>query len=416
MADITSNKNSLRSRIVTDEKVPPADGMYPEPSSEPMDTVAQRLSSLKRQTALVNDPIQERGVQQMEEEAKDLYNSQANRTEWLSLAEKIGNSLVRLNAANKGLKEGVDLSGVNLGPGTDWNGQMDRYGRDYDRTLKQAVQKRDQNRQTGLDTQKQYDHDYEDQFAGGKAEFENEKNKYNQKTDSFQQDRKDAASHVRRMEEIGSQEGRADRRASDADTRAAKREQDKYDDFVRRERMKDVVGQESDAEKQLQARATLINQLEREGDFSAKGKERLQQKYGQIAAQAGMDLDATITSLEAEDHALPGWLGGRSNKDDKTAKTTILSGKLAESKNLLDQIRLKKKELIESGGGTGGVKQINKPQQPAPDKQPGTEDSKSPPAGQAKEPTEDQVSKYVKMYPKVTPEQAKEILRKRLNG
>jgi hypothetical protein len=48
------------------------------------------------------------------------YNKAKERTDWLRVAETVGKALVRMGAAQQGLRDNVDLSNVGTGPGADW--------------------------------------------------------------------------------------------------------------------------------------------------------------------------------------------------------------------------------------------------------------------------------------------------------
>lgn len=48
------------------------------------------------------------------------FNKAKSTTDWLRVAETVGKALLRMGAAQQGLRDNVDLSNVGTGPGTDW--------------------------------------------------------------------------------------------------------------------------------------------------------------------------------------------------------------------------------------------------------------------------------------------------------
>lgn len=320
------------------------------PSETEVRSILDQIRSAKRETAT---PASYEMYQQAEDRAKELYESKANRDEWLSLAEKIGQSLIRLNAANQGLKHGVDLSGVNLGPGVDWESRANRYGRELDRELQQAKEGRVGARQLSQDEQRRLDTDYEDRLAALNKQYDFAKSKYGQEVSAAEQQRREESMAERADRSARERESAADRRAREADARAARRDEQQQSAFETRENLKQLSAEERDAQKQLEARQTLINQLQREDDFSNRGKERLRSKYGELAGKAGLDLDSLMTNLEEQETLLPSWLGGKSAEAEKQAKKEILGSKISETRNMLDALRKRRQALI--GGQKEGA-------------------------------------------------------------
>lgn len=93
--------------------------------------LADKLSPMSRK-------LYESKLAQLEQERKDandIYKQNANRTEWMEVAEKIGHAFAQLGAAAHGLATGVDLSGLKFDK-TDWSKKFDRLMGELDATKK----------------------------------------------------------------------------------------------------------------------------------------------------------------------------------------------------------------------------------------------------------------------------------------
>lgn len=85
------------------------------------------LASLPQET-----PEDREEYRQQKKELRDLYKQQADRAEWISLADRIGNALVRYGAARAGEKSGVDMTQINYGPGYDLSSALSRAKQEYE--------------------------------------------------------------------------------------------------------------------------------------------------------------------------------------------------------------------------------------------------------------------------------------------
>lgn len=100
------------------------------PQSQEIQSLLERLE--KARTLL--SPEDRESIQELDSlkrEAKQMYAEKADRADWLSLAETIGRSLVKLGAAQEGLSSGADISKMQMEPATDFESRLDRARQSY---------------------------------------------------------------------------------------------------------------------------------------------------------------------------------------------------------------------------------------------------------------------------------------------
>lgn len=347
-----------------------------QPATEDeMDTI---LARIKRAREAAASPVDMEQFDQAEQEAKQMYQDRASRNEWLSLADRVGNAITRIGAAQAGLKHGVDLSNINYGPMKDWDKDTDRAFQDYTTELGRQGSKRS----AALKNR-------ENEMGLGEKAFEYDWKSKEQAARDARAAEEEKAKDKRYRDSLMSQEARSDARLKRQEEAELSREEREN----KRLELKDLEGKEAAALRQNQARQALFNQLQQANDLSGKSKDKLEQQYGKLAAEAGVDLGEIQARLE-EQETRPRIFGGRSKEEDQKAKSQILNEKLAESKNLLADIQRRKQERL-----TGSQPQVRGEEVPA-----------------AKEPSAEMVAKYVKLNPSVTEAQARDILKKRLNA
>lgn len=297
------------------------------PTSDEFQTVLDRIKAAR---SAATTPVDLEKFTRAEDEARQLYQDRAERSEWLSLADRIGTALTRYGAARAGMNTGVDMSGINYGPGYDADKASDRAARDYSMELERI------GRQRGSALKQQGE-----EFGLGEKALES----LNREKSLEASDRRAAANQAstdRRQANSLTQQAKlaGDREQKDRDFRKQMNEEaDKKADI------KDLEGQQKAADKQYQAKKQLFNQMLTDSDLGRKDREKLQAQYGKLAAEADVDLDDIKRRLGAEE-TRPRILGGRSGEEDVKAKKTILSAELLKSKNLLDQIVESKKKRL----------------------------------------------------------------------
>jgi hypothetical protein len=248
-----------------------------EPSEKEVQSV---LEALQRARAMSASPADTADLDVQAKDAQRLYNDRADRAEWLSLADRIGNALVRINAANAGLKSGVDMTKINYGPGYDASAAEQRAARDYEMSLKNIGQGRSD--RTSAQKLEQDRLDREARALEPKYEFE--KYKYGQKTDTYQQSLRDAEALKRREKELTSQEARDLSR----EKRLSKADQEREDKQLRSLQVTDLQKQIASAQSEAQAASQAAQILSGQKDLSKKNADKLMSSYPGIMAKAGI--------------------------------------------------------------------------------------------------------------------------------
>lgn len=360
------------------------------PAVSPADAqLAGRLRSsqeyLDEYKALVEDPQFQRTappdtqktLREAIDRAERLYQEKTDRNDWLEVAQILSRAGAQFAAAQSGMSSDRNMAGLQFGPGVDYGARNERAFREYSTQLRTAGDGADRSRQGFLDTD-----------AARKENFGQKTGYLKEAIDTAKAREADTERYRRAEAAERERAGRDSARQTQQDQREDAREAARLRDL----NLRDLASEEKDLEAQLKARQTLVNQMLQEGDLSSKSVNKLQEKYGALAAQAGVDLAQLREQLEREG-SKPGVLWGTNPDPEKQQQ--ILSGKIQEVRSLLDAVKTRKSQLLQPGGAPQG-------DTPAP---------KGP-----KEPTTEQVQKYVQLYPQVTEEQARDILRKRLNG
>lgn len=255
--------------------------MLQEPSDQEVRKVLDRIKAAREKSA---DPVDQQEFDKQEQEAQRLFDERANRAEWLGLADRIGNALVRIGAANAGLKEGVDLSQINYGKGYDQQAALDRAAKGYEMSIGQTGRRR-----KGALEQQSYQQDRLDREASSLApELDFQKSKYGNQYDTYQQSLRDAASDKRRQSEITSQESREEARNKAREERDKKRLEEAEDKQLRALQVSDLQKQISGAEQDAEAAAQAAQILSSQDSLSKKSADKLMTNYPQIMSKAGI--------------------------------------------------------------------------------------------------------------------------------
>jgi hypothetical protein len=316
--------------------------------------ISDQLKALKREE---DDPAIKQKYTDAMDRAEKLYRDREDRVAWASLAETIGTGLLKLGMAQTA-KKGVDLSKIPWEKPTDWEPRLSRYGREYESSL-------DRTRKEYQDTIAEARQKRGEERDALKEKAEALKLKYQSEVRAEEAEKERAL----RLDLAEKQERAADRRAREAQDRQAKldekREKDRQDRIDAREEaqrraderekrrtarattnslLTNTKAEEKATNNELIATQSLVNDLLAEDDLSPKSRQKLEQKYGDKAAKAGLSLSELTDKLAKEETS---WqvFGGRSRAEDKEAKQQALKQVVLEKKNMLDKIRDRKKEL-----------------------------------------------------------------------
>lgn len=289
------------------------------------------LNSIRAARAQAVTPVDYEKFNDAEEKAKDLYDEKANRAEWLSLADQVGQGLVRLNAANQGLKAGVDTSGINIGKGTDWESRIDRYGTDYGRELGR-IEKQRQEARLGQ----------KEEYGVAEKALDVAAREKGYKSAAARMEAVQAAQNTR-------QENALKERAALADKRLAQQlalEKSRDDRNNRKLQLDDAVRDEKASILKEQSGNQLVDEIMTEGDISKKNQEQLKTKYGDLAAKAGV----SMSSLQdiADKTSKKFW--GIKYGTDTDAQKKLLNEQIVQPLHTqLQVIQARKQKLLEGG-------------------------------------------------------------------
>lgn len=374
MADSTGKvTTTLSSKVSSSSAGGGREYLQGPPSDAEVQSVLKKIQEARRQTA---EPADLTALDQAEQDAEMLYRDRASRAEWLSVAERVGNSLVRLGAAQKGLQTGVDMSHLQLDKPLDWEGKIDRYGREYDRDLGVIGKQKGQARQGVADKQKQFDTDYDVTMDKLKPELDFSKYKYGQEYDTHQAGLRDSAAFSRQEASLAAQEARADKRDAVRQTR----EGDLIDKDLRNKKYDNLQKQLKVAQQEAGNTAALVDILGKADDLSEGSLRKLEEKSPGILAKAGVTPEEL--ALVEKNAEVPGRLYG-TNVDEgkrKAGLDALVKAKRDEITNLRQAL-----DSLLQGQGQG--------------------------QDQGKKVTRAELDEYMKQY-KVTEEQARATLGK----
>jgi hypothetical protein len=295
---------------------------YETPDDSEVKSATDRIDALIA-SYKPSDPSDVSNFSEAEEEAKRLYQEKASRNEWLSLADKIGQSLVRLNAANQGLARGVDMSHVDLGQGIDWDKQTDRDFKEYESELK---------RQDNLERRQLYQDKLkgtlsEDQFKRNLMGLNYKLKAAENKLDKEYDDLKSRRSNDERASEHRASLGQAERHHKE--NLDLRRELD-YGKDTRQQNALDtkagLVGAKISAQQDIAAHgaASAASLMETGSKDQRKQAERDLSKY---AAQLGTSPQAVIdmyhANLEKPENRKPGIVYGTNANETAAVNGTV---------------------------------------------------------------------------------------------
>lgn len=363
-------------------------------AEEEQNATLQRIQELKR-TAVA--PADYSAAKAAEDQAERLYNERADRGEWLSLAEKVGNAITRIGAAHAGNQIGADLSKIDYGPGIDWEGRNRRYAADLDRSLSRGKTERAAIDQAQETEAKLADRNFQDTLHGLETEYDAKRNKYNQETDTYQQALRDRDSFERQERSLRASEARAENRQRSSEERESNRRTASESDALLKMQVSDLQKQLVEAEKDAEAASQAAQILKSQPDLSKKTGEKLMTNYPAVMARAGITPEQ-MASID-EQAVEPGRLWGTNPSEKK--RQELIQETLINPK--LEKVKTIRQALDAKLAGQGMSKSSSS-----------SESEQKQTAG--KQPSEADIAKYVKMYPQVTPDQARDILTKRMNG
>lgn len=364
----------------------------PTPQNQtPLDPGTKSLASALQQKPeylegyrqLANDPDYQQRVpsdtrlslQNAIDKAEQLYTQRTDKNDWLEVAQVLGRAAAQYGAARAGQRTGHDMSNLGFDKGIDYGQRNEQAFRDYQQQLKNAGTLEDQEK------------DARREVSTGLSE------QLRAQRDAETQKRQDANAA----------------RAENRDALAQKRFESTQTEQQKRSELQDINQQQGELAKKLQARESLVNQMQQEGDLSDKSVKKLQEKYGTLAAQGGVDLDQLNTELNSAKKQ-DSFLGFKYNTADEDKKKQILQSKTDEVKNLIEGLKAHKQQLLQNKSPSLTNQPNVDAQRTAPViAQPNVQNSLPKQDNQASTKQDAKIAQYADLH-KLTYEQARKVL------
>jgi len=305
--------------------------------------------------------------------AKELYQQEATKNDWLDVAQTLAGAVAQLGAAQQAGDKYTSRPVISAN--TDWAGRTARAQRDYLESVRQAEQSAESTRRGWQDTEAMKKADYAQQYQP-------------------------LSERLRNAQQIESDASREAREAAREGKREAK-EQERSDLQERKFQDQDLAKQEQEIKKQETAALTIANQLVNDPDMKNADRAKIQAKYGAVAAQAGIDPQVLADIGEqAKDQGLLGM--GIFRKEDKEKKAQLIQEQvLTPIRTQLDAIRQKRESLRRVGNPTAAGQEAQAPVQ-SQQKAPQTVRIQAPDGTIAEVPAE-KAQKYIAKGGKVVP-------------
>ena len=302
------------------------------PSEEEVNEVLERIKAAR---AAASSPADTAKFDQAEQEARDLYNERASRAEWLSVADRIGNALTKIGAARAGMKHGVDMSGIKLEPGTDWDQRIGRYAQDYTTELSRIGRQRD----AALSAA-------DKQASLGEKAFEAaQRNQQRADDQQYRRERDEADTDWKRYA-LGVQEGSANRRLN----RQIEEDRAREERAQRKTQLDNLNAEEKALKEAEGARTSLLSAIANLANLGGKARERAEAGLPELARKAGMTVQEAQTIYDTE-------LNKEENKDkgifwDSSNPTKAST---AAGKTLIDPLKKRIQEIQAKKAAISGV-------------------------------------------------------------
>ena len=320
--------------------------------------------------------------------ARELYNTQSNRNDWLEVAQTLGQALAKFGHAQASAKSGATQY---IAP---------EFGSiDYGKRSSRALQEREQNIGEARTLASAGEEDWKTGEATRKYSLGQQLRLREQAMDEANRE------EARRLQE--EREGAAEKRALGREAKQSKEEQDRGDLQERRLLMQENNREAKTLQDTLQARGELANAFQQESDLSPKSKEKLNQNYSDLAGRARVSIDEVIARYNREaprkkegvGGTIRGVFGMEQPIDKENAyKTLDAALGLTDMKNRLDTLRTQNKKLAVTPGYRPEMDQAGQEEKPVVES-----------AGGKQDPT---IAQYAKQY-NLDYEAAKKVLIKR---
>lgn len=311
--------------------------------------------------------------------ARELRDTQTTRNDWLEVAQTLAKAVAQYGAAQSGManegRYGRDNSGINFGPGVNYEARNQRAGREYEQTA------REQADLVNLDRQKDKDINAveKDKYGADRTRLE------------------DALRVARDREKQASEESIYQLREQRADAKARGAD----DKLLLRENLKDTQKNIEDLQAKDKNLRNAVGVVMRE-DLNSKSDEAARAKLDSLAANAGITSDELLRATNEANKEKPGFLSRTFSSTEELDKNkekrakSVYDALGTETRAKLDALIEKKKQLLRGASEPSQAQQSpvqsnNQPQQAQ---------------GGGKDP---QIGKYASQY-NLSYDQAKKVL------
>jgi hypothetical protein len=249
--------------------------------------------------------------------AKELYQTEAKKNDWLEVAQTLAGAVAQFGAAQQAGDRYV--SRPQIAPNTDWAGRTNRARGDYLESARQAEAAANTTRQSWQDTE-----------AGKKEQYGRTWDPLRERLRNAQQIEGDEARFSR--EEL--RDAARDKKAKEQSDLAER----KFEDQKLLDEEKRLIEKEK-------AGLVLANSLTNDSDLSKKNREKIAASYSAQAGAAGIDPNVLVDIAEqSKDSGIFGT--GILRGEDKKKKSQLIQEQvLAPIRTQLDAIRQKRDAL-----------------------------------------------------------------------
>lgn len=270
------------------------------------------------------------------QQAKDMYDREATKNEWLEVAQSLAGAVAQYGAA----RQAGDKYASTFNPAAgnvDFSARTERARKDYGESVRQAETAAEATRRRWQDLESQREGEYKQTFLPLSERLRN-----------AQQIESDAERFKREQLQEGQRAGREDKRENLQLQRLQAQDYDK---------------QIQDAQKKLNSQMTLAATMANSKELKGADARKLEATYGKLAGEAGVDL----AELQATNK--PGKLWG--TNPDPAARKQLLDSKIEETRNLLDSLKKNKASLLQTKSSSGQEPQspVESPKAPSKDPQ-----------------------------------------------
>lgn len=322
-------------------------------------------------------------------DAKELYNTKASHNDWLDVAQTLGRAVAQFAGAQHGLQSGnarygTNMANLDMGKPIDYEARTDRAFREYTQDIKNAEQAQGLERQQYLD------------------DAARKKDEYNRLADAYKEG---ASVYDNQAKTLAGELAANARQARDEKNRQAREDRD-----LRRMNAQDLDRQEKSLADQIRAGQELANNLQSEDDLSGKSADKLKEKYGAVAARAGVDLPSAMQEYQSNAptrnrEILGIGIPGTSTTDTanpKTKQSLFDALGLTDKLEQLKKVQARKQQLRQGGGQAQSPAGQPQPQAAAASEQSAPSTTAGPttvrvqgPSGEIAEMTQDRAHKYL---------------------